>query len=425
MQREYLTRVRTKVFAISTLLIPLGLIAYIGLIIGIQYWQSEPEQSIGIHDQNEVLAQRLTTLNSDRYLNKSNVPEDSLRQQVMRGEIDGYIVLTEEHINGDATLEFIYRGNSSITLQGSIRSDLREVIREELLSRAGVSDDVRNIFESRVDLESRKLTDEGNEEEDQTAFYTGLGFAMGLFIFFSLFMYGTIIMKGVIEEKSSRIVEVIASSVRPIELLTGKILGITCVALTQFVIWFILTALIIVAAGPLITMVMGSPVSDPALMNGAVESMDGFDVTGFDLPPIELSLIAAFFLYFILGYFIYSALFAVVGSAVDSEADTQQLIMPVMLLIIIAWIINVEVMQNPDSMISVVSSLFPFFAPINMVTRLAISNVPVWEVALSLFLMIGTIAGTMWLCARIYRVGILQYGDKAGFLDLVKWFKQN
>ncbi|MEX0994006.1 MAG: ABC transporter permease, partial [Balneolaceae bacterium] len=274
LQREYLTRIRTKVFAISTLLIPVGLIAYIALIIGIQFWQSEPEQLIGIHNQNEDLVQRLIKINPHRYIDHSELPVDSLRQRVMRDEIDGYIVLTEAHIHGNQIPEFIYKGNSSITLQGSIRSDLRKVIREERLLQAGVSDDVRKIFESQIDLETRKLTEEGEEEEDQTAFYTGLGFVMGLIIFFALFMYGTVIMKGVIEEKSSRIVEVIASSVRPIELLTGKILGITCVALTQFAIWFILTTLIIVAASPIMAIIMEeSSAANPAMINGAAESM--------------------------------------------------------------------------------------------------------------------------------------------------------
>ncbi|MEX0769335.1 MAG: ABC transporter permease, partial [Balneolaceae bacterium] len=172
-------------------------------------------------------------------------------------------------------------------------------------------------------------------------------------------------------------------------------------------------------------MVMGSQPVDPGMVNEAVETMDGFSVGSFQIPPIEISLIVAFFVYFILGYFIYSSLFAVVGSAVDSESDTQQLVMPVMFLIVIAWIINVEVMQNPESTLSVISSHIPFFAPINMVTRLAISNVPLWELALSISLMVATIAGTMWLSARIYRVGILQYGEKAGFRDLVKWLRQS
>ncbi|MEX2600108.1 MAG: ABC transporter permease [Balneolaceae bacterium] len=417
-QREYLTRVRTKVFIISTLLIPLGLIAYIGLIIGLQFWESEPEHTIGIHDQSEVIIPRLLSRDSNRYLDMSGYPVSDLRDQLLNGEINGYITLRDEHITGNIDLEYIYTGSSTVTLQSSIRSDLREAIREERLARAGVSEDVRAIFESGITLESRKVTESGAEEEDQTAFYTALGFIMGLMIFIALFMYGTIIMKGVIEEKSNRIVEVIASSIRPVELLVGKILGITGVALTQFAVWFLFSTGILFAAGPVMMMFGGDAVQE------SIAAETGGAAVAFEIPAIDPFLIAGFFILFILGYFIYSSLFAMVGSTVDSEADTQQMMMPIMLLIVIAWIINVEVMQNPNSTISVVSSLIPFFAPITMVTRIAINPVPVWQLLLSFFLMAGTIYGTLWFSARIYRVGILQYGKKAGFKDLLKWLRQ-
>jgi ABC-2 type transport system permease protein len=420
-KREYLTRVKSKVFIISTLLIPLGFVAYIALIIGIQYWESEPSQDIAVHDQTSVLADRLIRLNSERYLNASDVSVDSLRSMVLTGQVDGYIMLTEEHITGQRTPEFIYRGSSSMALQTSIRSDLRDIIREERLSRAQVTEDVRSIFDSRIALNSRKLTETGDDEEDHAAFYSALGFILGLIIFFSLFMYGTIIMRGVIEEKSNRIIEVIASSIKPIELLTGKILGITSVALTQFLIWTGLLFLISLGASPLAVMLAGDISADPA----ALEAVGGFDPASFEIPAVPPSLVLLFFIFFILGYFLYSALFASIGSAVDSESDTQQLMMPVFILLFIGFFLNVEIIQNPDSAISVFGSLFPFFAPMNMITRLAISNVPVWQIALSILLMAATIAGTMMLSARIYRVGILQYGGKAGFKDLIKWFRQS
>jgi ABC-2 type transport system permease protein len=420
-KREYLTRVKSKVFIISTLLIPLGFIAYIALIIGIQYWESEPRQDIAVHDQTSVLAERLIQLNSDRYQNMSDVSIDSVRSLVLTGNMDGYIILTDEHITGQMTPEFIYQGSSSMALQTSIRSDLRDIIREERLVRAEVTDDVRSIFDSRVALNSRKLTETGDEEEDHAAFYSALGFILGLIIFFSLFMYGTIIMRGVIEEKSNRIIEVIASSIKPIELLTGKILGITSVALTQFLIWTGLLFLISLAASPLAVMLAGDISTDPASM----DAIEGFDPASFAIPAVPPSLVLLFFIFFILGYFLYSALFASIGSAVDSESDTQQLMMPVFILLFIGFFLNVEIIQNPDSAISVFGSLFPFFAPMNMITRLAISSVPIWQIALSILLMAATIAGTMLLSARIYRVGILQYGGKAGFKDLLKWFRQS
>lgn len=421
LKREYLTRVKSKVFIISTLLIPLGFVAYLALIFGIQYWESEPSQNIAIHDQTSVLAERLIGQNGERYQNMSDVSVDSIRSLVQNGTIDGYILLTEDHITGEATPEFIYRGSSSMALQTSIRSELREVIREVRLEREGVSEDVRNIFESRIALHSRKLTESGDEEEDHTAFYSALGFILGLIIFFSLFMYGTIIMRGVIEEKSNRIIEVIASSIRPIELLSGKILGITSVAITQFLIWTGLIFLITMAASPLALMLAG----DAAVDTEALEAAGGFDPASFQIPSVPPSLVILFFIFFVLGYFLYSALFASVGSAVDSESDTQQLMMPVFLLLFIGFFLNVEVIQNPDSALSVFGSLFPFFAPMNMITRLAISNVPWWQLGISILLMAGTIAGTMMLSARIYRVGILQYGGSAGFRDLLRWFRQD
>ncbi len=421
LKREYLTRVKSKVFIISTLLIPLGFVAYIALIIGIQFWESEPRQDIAIHDQTSVLVDRLIERNEDRYQNLSDASIDSIRTLVQTGRMDGYILLTEEHVSGDATPEFIYTGSSSMALQTSIRTELRDVIREERLTRAEVTEDVRNIFDSTVALHSRKLTETGDEEEDHAAFYSALGFILGLIIFFSLFMYGTIIMRGVIEEKSNRIIEVIASSIRPIELLTGKILGITSVALTQFLIWTGLIFLIGLAASPLAMMLAGDISADPA----AAQAVGGIDPATFEIPAVPPSLIILFFTFFILGYFLYSALFASVGSAVDSESDTQQLMMPVFILLFIGFFLNVEVVQNPDSALSIFGSLFPFFAPMNMITRVAISSVPFWQLAVSILLMIATITGTMLLSARIYRVGILQYGGKAGFKDLLKWFQQS
>ncbi len=421
LKREYLTRVKSTVFIISTLLIPLGFVAYIALIIGIQFWESEPQQDIGIHDQTEMLVERLINQNDDRYTDMTHVPVDSLRSLVIIGQLDGYILLTEDHITGGQPPEYIYTGSSSVTLQTSIRTDLREAIREERLVREQVSDEIRNIFETQVSLQTRKLTETGDEEEDHAAFYAALGFILGLVIFFSLFMYGTIIMRGVIEEKSNRIIEVIASSIRPIELLTGKILGITSVAITQFAVWTLLIVLVAMAAGPIAMMLVGDVTADPA----AMEAAGGIDPAMFEIPAVPVSLVFGFFVFFVLGYFLYSALFASIGSAVDSESDTQQLMMPVFVVLFIGFFLNMEVVQNPDSGISLFGSLFPFFAPMNMISRMAISSVPLWQIGLSIFLMLATIAGTMLLSARIYRVGILQYGGKAGFKDLLKWFRQS
>ncbi len=418
LKREFMTRAKSKAFIISTLLIPFGFVAYLALIIGIQFWESQPERQIALVDQSGVLAERIIQLNEERYIDLSAEEIESVREDVMNHNLDGYIVLGEEHILGETRPELIYSGSISITLISGIRSDLREAIREERLARAEVTREVREIFESTVSLESRKLTVTGEEEEDHAEFYSIVGMLLGVVIFTALFMYGSIIMRGVIEEKSNRIIEVIASSIKPIELLTGKILGITALAVTQFVIWTGLIVAISMAAAPIAALIAGD-----AATAGAAE-MEGIDMAGFEIPAIPLSILVAFFFFFVLGYFLYSALFAAIGSAVDSESDTQMLMMPVFIPIFIGFMLNFEVIQNPDSVLSVIGSLIPFTSPINMVSRIAIGTVPAWQLIVSVLLLLLTILGTMMLSARIYRVGILQYGSKAGFKDLARWFRQ-
>jgi ABC-2 type transport system permease protein len=258
----------------------------------------------------------------------------------------------------------------------------------------------------------------------------------------ALFGYGAILMRGVIEEKTSRIIEVIASSIRPMEILIGKILGITSVALLQFAIWVFLFFSVSVAAGPILASIT-SPTeqmtelvdketmsdvmrSNPEL-SGAISAAENTNISNgelpFDIPEIEFSLILYFFLYFILGYFLYASLFAAIGSAVDSETDSQQLMTPVMILIMFAYFFNVQVMQSPDTTLSIAVSLIPFFSPINMITRIAISEVPFWQIAISLSLLVVMIWGILTLSARIYQNGILSYGKKATFKDLLKWVR--
>jgi ABC-2 type transport system permease protein len=298
---------------------------------------------------------------------------------------------------------------------------MREVIREERLQRANVSKDIQSIFETSVSLNSRRLTAEGEEEEDDTAFFTFVGMAMGFIIFFAIFGYGGYIMRGVIEEKTNRIVEVITSSVKPIELLSGKMAGVGALAITQFAIWLVALFGLTSIAGP----IAASMMSDQSAQMEAMGAPDQAEIPAFlDIPTIETSLIVYFIVFFILGYILYSSLFAAIGSAADSETDTQQLMMPVTIPIMLAYFIMFHAWRSPDSMLSVISSLVPFFSPIVMITRIAITEVPFWQIGLSMLLMVLTFIGTMWLSAKIYKVGILSYGGTASFKDIAKWIRQ-
>ncbi|SHF62188.1 ABC-2 type transport system permease protein [Fodinibius roseus] len=419
LKREYVTRLRSRGFIIATILIPLGMIAFVGAGIGIAVWDTGSEHTIGIVDQTNSLYPRLEELAGERYKDFSATTEDSLRHMVASEQLDGYILLTEAHVTLQEDPEYVSSGAGGISLQSRIRSDLRQVIRDERISRASVSEEVQQIFEADISLSTTKLTEQGEATEDDTGFLTIVGLVMGIIIFGSVLGYGGMLTRSVIEEKTNRIIEVITSSVRPIELLLGKMGGVGALALSQLVFWLASFFALAAAAGPLAGMMLG-----PEMVPGGEAAAGNFNPDSFAMPDIAPSLILYFLLFFILGYLLYSSLFAAIGSAVDSETDTQQFMFPVMIPVMIGYFIMFRAMENPDSTLAVAGSLVPFCTPIVMITRIAITDVPFWQIWLSILLMIATFALTMWLSAKIYSVGILSYGQSAGFKELWKWVRE-
>ncbi len=422
LKREYLTRVKSKSFIIATALTPLALVAFIGIIVYISISETEVEKRISLVDHTEVLADRLIELNSTRYYEARNTPVDTLRAQVLDGELDGYIVLTDSVITASKTPTLIYSGSGGISFISSIRSDIRDVVREEKLERANVSDNVREIFDTRTGLEAIKLTEEG-ESEDNAFFASALGFILGLMIFMGIFIYGSMLMRSVIEEKTNRVLEVIASSVKPIELMFGKLFGVLAMALTQFGIWITFYIGLSIAAAPIAGMIMEAQMSGLP-EEAAQAASSSFDPSSLEQMIIDPMIFVNFIIFFFLGFMIYSAVFAAIGAAVETEQDSQQFMLPVGLPIFVGYFLNTKVMEAPDSALSVFVSLFPLTAPINMITRIAASQVPIWQILISILLMVLTFLGIMWLAAKIYRVGILMYGKKPSFKELAKWIKQ-
>lgn len=421
LQREYLTRVKSKGFIWATILVPIGFVVFVGIVFFISIWESDTTFEIGILDETGVMAEALTELNQARYVDYSSLSADSLRSLVQQEEITGFIQMDEENIEAGKNLELIYSGSGGIQLLTSIRTDMREVIRQERLRRANVSPEIRQIYDASIQVDSRRLTRTGDEQDDDTIFLSIIGMIMGIVIFGAIFSYGGYVTRGVIEEKTSRIIEVIVSSVKPIELLTGKMAGVGALALTQFTVWILAFLGLTAVMGPVAAMVM-----DPAegLANTELSEAQSEIPALLDLPAIDTSLFVYFIIFFVLGYLLYSSLFAAIGSASDSETDTQQLMLPVGAPIFIAYFIMLHTWRSPDSTLSVVSSIIPFFSPILMITRIAITEVPFWQIGLSILLMILTFAGTMWLSARIYKIGILSYGNSVGFKDLYRWIRQ-
>ncbi len=427
LKREYLTRAKSKSFILSTVLTPLVLIAFGALMFWIVSSDTETQKSVGVYDTTGLLVEDFIQADSTRYSDVSNLPVDTVRAMVLRKEIDAYLLLEEKHIETNESSELIYSSNLGLAFTGSVRSDLRQIIQEERLQRANVSDEIKELFSRRPTLNSRKLTEDGKEEDDKAGFMSGVGFVLGLLIFMGLFGYGAVLMRSVIEEKTNRIVEVITSSLKPIELLIGKVAGVCLLGFTQFAIWIVMYVGISLAAVPVAGLLMQDQISEMAssaeMEQVAAEA--GFDPASLEVLSIDPMIFVYFFFFFVLGFFMYAALFAAVGSAVDSEQDTQQFMPILMIPLMLAYFLNTRIMVDPDSSLAVFASLFPLTSPINMITRIATTDVPIWQIGTSLVLLIGSFFGVMWVSAKIYRVGILMYGKKASFGDFAKWIRQS
>lgn len=413
-KREYLTRVRSKAFIITTILVPIGLIILFAVPVILQLFESDQTYRIGIKDETNIVYQEMNNLDSTRYFDARSQSVDELRKEVIDRNIEGYIIINEQDLSNPEDFELIYGGGGGINLVREVSSDLREAIREARLKEAKASDEILAILESRPNLNTRKLTEEGQEEEANTFVLFILGYGMAFVIYGAIFGYGGYVMRSVIEEKTNRIIEVVVSSVKPFELLLGKVLGIGGLGVTQFAIWTGTGAALLAFAGPIAAMF----VTPQTLPSGETASPIP------EFPDLGIEVGIYFVIFFLLGYLIYSAILAAVGSAVDSESDTQQMMLPITIPVILAIIILPRVASDPDSTFSVVTSMIPFFSPVLMVARIPITDVPFWEIAVTILLMIATIIGSLYIGAKIYRTGILMYGKSANFRELWKWIKQ-
>lgn len=417
---EYMTKVKSKGFIISTILAPLFLLALIAIPIIITVLSiDESEKKIAIIDlSNSNIGKQLVSIDTAKYI-LTNKSLSELRQQILNREIDGYFVIPED-IKSRNKITIYTRGGGGFAFIAKVEKNLSKIVRHERLTEAGLDPNFIDMAEKGIEVQTEKLTEEGSEK-DYAEILAGVGYFLGFMIYMMMFMYGSLVMRAVIEEKANRIIEVIASSAKPFEIMFGKVVGIGAVGLTQVIIWTILSLGILSLVGPIASMFAPSP---EILTAGApMQGKDAMFMQNFEIPNISIWLILGFIFYFLAGYFIYSTLFAAVGSAVDQESDAQQLMTPITLPIIIPILFIGSVISNPDSVLSVVLSLIPFFSPILMIVRVAATDVPLWQILLSLVLMVSTFLGCLWLAAKIYRTGILMYGKKPTFKDIFKWLK--
>ena len=426
-EREFITRVRKKTFLVITIIAPV-LFAALMIVPGVLASLPADHKNIVVLDEPALL---LPEVGNDQfaldYLNPKEFDLALAKDYLRDSDKDAllYIPAGEGWDPDFIKRNILLYGKEDIgmELQGFIENRIEDKINQQKLLKQGVDPEVVNQAKTQVNIKSFTLGEEdGQDETSATPLKMGLGYIAGMMIYFFIFFYSVQVMRGVIEEKTSRIVEVIISSVRPYQLMLGKILGIGLVGVVQFLIWIILSSLIYVVVSQFVypEIFAQQVISGP---NGAdlsvLETTGIFDMVSSINFPLVLG---GFVFYFFGGYFLYSALFAALGSAIDQEADSQQFMLPVTAPMIIAIITAMNVIQEPNGQLAFWMSMIPLTSPITMMIRLPF-GIPLWEVALSGAILVASFFAVVGIASKIYRVGILMYGKKVTWKELYKWLK--
>jgi len=426
-RREYVTRVRKKSFIIMTILGPLlmgGMIAGVAFLSAVD----NEQRRIVVVDETHLFHEKFKNDENTTFL-YLDAPVDSLRS---RSKEEGYfgilLIPASEKVDALEKAVTLYSEKQpSFTLIEKIKFILEKEINTAKYAAAGIDPDKLEKIKTDVRVQTRDL----QNNKTSTPLTTVVGFVGGLLIYLFTFLYGAQVMRGVMEEKMNRIVEVIISSVKPMQLMMGKIIGVALVGLTQFLLWVILTTSIYSLVMSVALDPDKSQMEQLMKMRTGQSSMEGMSRTEMT-PAQEISeavsqinfplMIGSFIFFFLGGYLLYAALFAAIGSAVDSETDTQQFMLPVTIPLILAYVASANVIQNPDGPVGFWFSMIPFTSPIVMMVRLPF-GVPWIQLAASMVFLILGFLGTTWLAARIYRVGILMYGKKVSYRELGKWIR--
>ena len=436
-QREYASRVRKRSFIVMTILGPL-LLAALFVAPAIIAQVSEEDYHVAIVDDSALFYDRFKDGNNVRF---THLPAgiDFALSQMKENRFDAVLHIPETAFQAPSTLRLFSEKPANLNAKLYIENVLKHEFESLKLSAAGIDKDVLRSIETPIHIHAVRILDEGLEQADYPEVTMGLGLVSGILIYIFIFLFGSQVLRGVLEEKSSRIVEIIVSSVKPFQLMAGKIIGIGLVGLTQFLIWIILTFSIIgiaQAAYPDLfrftpdeqVYVTSSQMLNPEDLKQRMETVQQFDTTAGrileGLSAINFPVMILSFIFFFLGgYLLYSALFAAIGAAVDNEADTQQFMLPVTIPLLFAFIMGQMVVNNPSGDLAFWLSIIPLTSPVIMMIRIPF-GVPFFDVFLSAGLLILCFMFTTWLAAKIYRTGILMHGKKITYSLIWKWLRQ-
>ena len=445
---EYAVRVRKKSFILTTLLTPLLFGALICVPALIMLWGGGSEQKVKIIDGTGEIAARFEDSGNTHYEPAFEGETLDLMKELFK-EMGLYAIVDISDYNDkdEVSVTTYSKEPLNIEVKAAVSRTVNKAVEDRKLARYHINNLEEIMADVKTDIKLNTLTlkEDGKAEEDSVEIYMVISYVMSFLIYMFVFMFGTMVMRSVIDEKSSRVVEVIVSSVNSVDLMIGKIVGVALVALTQFAIWIGLTAAIaggvMGAAGPKL---LGSLGNTEQVMQMAADPSVGIHPGNLDQltqaaadenAPEALKLVAqirglnwgyilgCFLLYFLLGYLLYAAMFAAIGSAVDNEADTQQLQLPLTLPLIVGLFIMLHAFEHPGSQLSIWASIIPWTSPMVMLARIPFGIVPAWQLILSLVLLALTFLGTAWLSAKVYKAGILLYGKKSSFKDLWHWIR--
>lgn len=422
-KREYFSRVKKKSFLIMTFLVPMLIIGMYALIFALSMNGGDNIPTVEVIDESGIFQKAFDNNKSVNFeVSELSLPE--AKKKVINNE-DAFVLYIPKDISTGGSIEMFAQKKAGLSVISTIERQLNDQMRIKLLKDAGINSETLDKIKPSLSVVSKELTIEG-EKDSSSGAAMAVGFAAAILIYMSLFIYGIQVMRGIIEEKTSRIVEVVISSVKPFQLMMGKIIGIGFVGLTQFMLWIVLSASLMTLATTILFKDKVEQVRSEMPMNKQVEAVStngpGMDIVNAVQTVQWTYILPVFIIFFFGGYMLYSALFAAVGSAVESDTETQQFMLPITLPLLFTYIMSFSfIVNNPDSSLSFWLSIIPFTSPIAMMVRLPF-GVPNWELALSIFLLIGGFIFTTWVASRIYRVGILMYGKKVSFKELGKWF---
>ena len=415
--REFNERVRKKSFIVTTLLMP---VLMLGLMLApalMMRYASGQTKTIVVIDRSGLVAQHLESSDEVRF-ETSDLPVDTARRVMI--DKFGVLCIGADILANPSDVKLYANSASSMMLEENLRGQIAKVLEREKLRAYRIEDLDRILADVKTDVKMQVVrNDEGSPSSGSSAVAAMVGLGLGMVLYMFLMIYGAMVMQSVIEEKSSRVLEVVVSSVRPFELMMGKIFGVASVAVVQVLIW----AVLVCGAG---AAVMPHVLPDGAMEAAAALQQGGGAATAaagdFDPETLGAIALATDVGYLVGGYLLYSAMFAAVGSAVDNAQDAAQLQTPIMIPIILAVIVEMSVLNDPNSPLAFWFSLIPFTSPVVMMARIPY-GIPTWEIVLSLVLLYAAFVGMVWLSAKIYRVGIFMYGKKPTLREMFRWIR--